>query len=289
MNLSNSTSFENVINPQYRIQRSGSHVRSENFSLTEGLSFPPDFQRDRRHSEVSDRTTTSRGGDLDLIIQIAKQIHRKELSAVSAPPIVKSVKGALFKFWLHEGSASETRNIEELNLVGGLLDQWISSITLDVAADSSEEQADPTTQIDDAIHHEEIFSVLDLVGYRGIAARLRYLHEMTQDRDPEDPAMDSQSLREMALFFVRDDISLPDPEIGICPDGFLQVEWSSNKASALMKFLPDGSVRFAGISPPLGSNEKPQTIQSSGSKELALQSAIPFIINSPEEDETRSD
>lgn len=292
MSRSNSTSFDNIINPQYRTQRSRPHVHSENFSLIEELPSSADFRGNMRHSEISDRTTTSLGGDLNLIIQIAKQIHRKELFSVLVPPRDESVIEVLFAFGFLEGSISETRNIEEFHDVITLIREWssqqISSINPNIATNSSEDQADLIAQISDAINYEEIFSILNLVGHRGIAERLKYLHAITLDQDPEDPAMDFQSLRELALFFVRDDVLLPDPEIGISPDGFLQVEWSSNKASALMKFLPDGSVRFAGISSPLGSNGKRQTIQGSGSTEFALQSAIPFIINGPE-DETRPD
>ena len=290
MSLSSSTSFDKIANPQYRTQQSTYHVRSENFGLTKQLSFSSDFQSDMRHSEISDRTTISLGGDLNLIVQIAKQIHREELFAISVSPRDESVIDALCEFGFLESSVSETRNIEKFHRVIALirdqLSRQISLTTPNTATNNSEEQADLIAQISSAINYEEVFSILDLVGHRGISERLRDLYAITLDQDPEDPAMDFQSLRELALFFVRDDILLPDPEIGISPDGFLQVEWSSSKASALIKFLPDGSVRFAGISSPLGSNEKRQAIQGSGSKELALQSATPFIINSPE-DETR--
>lgn len=267
-------------------------MRSENFGLTKQLSFSSDFQSDMRHSEISDRTTISLGGDLNLIVQIAKQIHREELFAISVSPRDESVTDTLCEFGFLESSVSKTRNIEKFHRVIALIRDWLSrpvSLTNpNTTTNNSEEQADLIAQISSAINYEEVFSILDLVGHRGISERLRDLHAITLDQDPEDPAMDFQSLRELALFFVRDDILLPDPEIGISPDGFLQVEWSSSKASALIKFLPDGSVRFAGISLPLGSNEKRQAIQGSGSKELALQSSTPFIINNPE-DETRPD
>lgn len=133
---------------------------------------------------------------------------------------------------------------------------------------------DLSTQINDATHHEGIFNILDLTEHQKIAKRLRYLHKITQNDDPEDPAMELISLRELALFFASDDVSLPDPEIGISPDGLLQAEWHFDKASALMKFLLDGNIRFAAR---MDDQDGLQTIQGTRVKDIALQAIWPFI------------
>ena len=139
-----------------------------------------------------------------------------------------------------------------------------------------EEFPDLITQINDANNHEEIFEILDIAEHQKIAKRLRYLHEITQDNDPEDPAMKFISLRRLALFFASDDVSLPNPEIGISPSGLLQAEWHSSKAIALMKFPPDGNIVFAAtltIDRQNGSHD----VHGTGGKELALQAIRPFI------------
>lgn len=133
------------------------------------------------------------------------------------------------------------------------------------------------TQISGVTRHEDIFDLLDLANHQKIAERLRYLHEIIQDDDPEDPAMKLLSLRELALFFTGDGNSLPYPQIGISPNGSLQAEWRSRKASAVMKFLTDGNTRFAGTT---GNQDGRQTIQGSGTKKHALQSILPFINDS---------
>ncbi len=130
--------------------------------------------------------------------------------------------------------------------------------------------------INDATRHDEIFDTLDGMGYQKIASRLRYLYEVTQDKNPDDPVMEFMSLRELALFFISDNISLPHPQIGIDPDGFLQAEWYSHKGSALMAFLPDGSIQFAAT---LAKNKenKVQNIQGTGAKDFALYAIQSFI------------
>ena len=139
---------------------------------------------------------------------------------------------------------------------------------------SLQERANFSAQITDANDHEEIFSLLDIVGCKKMAMRLRYLHEITKDDDPDDPAMQFASLREFARFFTSEDVLLPDPEIGISPNGLLQAEWRLNKASALMKFLPDGNVRFAAT---LGRRDGQCRIQGEDTKEVALATVQPYI------------
>jgi len=82
-------------------------------------------------------------------------------------------------------------------------------------------------QIQNAHEKEEIFDIFEAMAFRKIANRLRYLHEITIDCNPDDPAMQFASLIEMALFFSRFGKILPYPQIGICPDGTLQIEWNS--------------------------------------------------------------
>ncbi len=142
-----------------------------------------------------------------------------------------------------------------------------------------EESPDLITQINDANNHEEIFKVLDLAEHQKIAQRLRYLHEITQDDDPEDPAMEFISLRKLALFFASDDVSLPEPEIGISPDGFLQAEWYPSNAVALMEFLPDDNIVFAATLTIDGQNRS-HDVHGTGGKELALRTIRPFISRS---------
>ncbi|MXX97308.1 MAG: hypothetical protein F4065_08820 [Rhodothermaceae bacterium] len=166
------------------------------------------------------------------------------------------------------------RNSDPINLLWNSLSTNISVRFQGNPSDIITGKTDPAAQVNNATQSQEIFDILDHLGRRKIAERLKYLHEITQDDDPEDPAMNFMSLRELAQFFIGDGKSLPYPQIGISPNGLLQAEWRSKKTSAVMKFLADGNTRFAGTTSDKGGR---QTIQGSGTKMHALKSILPFI------------
>ena len=72
---------------------------------------------------------------------------------------------------------------------------------------------------------------------------------MTRDGFPDEPPIVLPSLRELALFLLSQR-QLVDPQIGLGPNGLLLAEWASADRGVLaMKFLPDGIIQFAGVSP----------------------------------------
>lgn len=138
------------------------------------------------------------------------------------------------------------------------------------ALDSS--PADPASRlihrIVAATRHDEVIAVLRLLGIPGIAERLRYLHDVSLDGDPDEPPMALDSLRELALFFVK---GRPwnDPEIGISPDGLLQAEWRVGAGILAMKFLPGGFIQFAAVSRP-GGDHPPLRVHGTLPKDQAM-------------------
>ena len=100
-----------------------------------------------------------------------------------------------------------------------------------------------------AMQPQEVIASLSLGGRHTIADRIQELHEMARDGAPDETPISLASLRELALFFMNRH-QLADPEIGLSPDGLLQAEWMSAKGGVLaMKFLPDGMIQFAAVSP----------------------------------------
>ncbi len=96
---------------------------------------------------------------------------------------------------------------------------------------------------------EEILAVLRLFGLDAIADRLVYLHSLADD-DPDESPIERESLRAMA-FFLMSEQQLPDPQIGVTPDGFIQIEWHVPANGILaMEFLPSHLIRFAAVSAP---------------------------------------
>ena len=97
---------------------------------------------------------------------------------------------------------------------------------------------------------EGIIAVLRLFGLNAVADRLGYLRSLTRD-DPEEPAIAIESLRAMALFLMGER-HLPDPQIGVTPDGYAQIEWRVPHDGILaMVFLSSELIRFAAVSGPL--------------------------------------
>ncbi len=129
-------------------------------------------------------------------------------------------------------------------------------------------------RIENAVCHEDVFCILDEFGYNKITKRLRYLHEITQPYDPDDPPMDLLSLKKFGSFFIIFSASLPPPLIGICPNTCLQAEWHSKMMSAVMKFLPDGRIRYAAL---IDSQDHSQSTQATDSREIALQEILPYF------------
>ena len=177
---------------------------------------------------------------------------------------------------LDDSSILEVRPFSGTNGTSGhmrkLVDQYNSDIEpengpshtivrpIRVSDDTPSSENNFFIQIQNAIDKQEIFEIIEMMEFSKIADRLRYLHKITIDDDPDDPAMHFDSLKEMALFFSLYGKILPYPQIGICPDGTVQIEWHSTPASAVVNFMLDGSVEFAGIlenrDPPLRACEK---------------------------------
>ncbi len=98
---------------------------------------------------------------------------------------------------------------------------------------------------------EEVIATLRSSGCSSVADRLDYLRTLVAE-DPEETPIAVESLRRLALF-IMDQRRLPDPEIGVSPEGFAQAEWRVGDDGLLaMEFLPADVIRFAAISHPAG-------------------------------------
>ena len=103
-----------------------------------------------------------------------------------------------------------------------------------------------------AVKAEEIAPALSFVGWRAVAERVQELCRMVGD-DPDEPPIVLASLRELALFLLSQP-QIPEPEIGVSPNGLALAEWASAERGVLaMKFLPDGRIQFAAVSAAAGS------------------------------------
>ncbi|MCY3999884.1 MAG: hypothetical protein OXF84_03625 [Bacteroidetes bacterium] len=124
-----------------------------------------------------------------------------------------------------------------------------------------------------ASRHEEIFSVLVKAKCFEVVEELKYLNDLTND-DPDELPMDLGSLKNLAIFFVENGKYLPEPAIGISPYELLQAEWHSTRSSAVMKFLSDGKIRYAGV---IDDRANPITVQDTALPHLALENIREYI------------
>ena len=131
------------------------------------------------------------------------------------------------------------------------------------------------TRIEAANTPEEIFGVLRLFGYNKVADRLVYLGRLSDD-DPDEPQMQIESLRGLADFITSEQ-ELPDPQIGVNPDGLTQIEWQIPPNGILaMEFLSSDLIRFAAISAPARKGVDRLNVNGTLPKAAALDAVRPF-------------
>ena len=81
----------------------------------------------------------------------------------------------------------------------------------------------------------------------------------------------------MALFLMGEH-QLPDPQIGVNPDGLMQIEWSIPTNGMLaMEFLTSGLIRFAAISGPAQADAERLKVNGALPKDATMQVVRPFI------------
>ena len=130
-------------------------------------------------------------------------------------------------------------------------------------------------QIADASTHKEIIAVLRLFGLDVVANRLVYLCSLADD-DPDEPRIEIESLRAMALF-IMSERHLLDPRIGVTPDGLIQIEWRIPDNGVLaMVFLPSGLIRFAAVSGPYQPETDRWSVNGTLPKNGTLSAVEPF-------------
>ena len=111
-------------------------------------------------------------------------------------------------------------------------------------------------ELDSAATASAIVAILRAQSRQTVADRIDYLHALASN-DPEEQPIAVESLRRLARFLLSHR-GLSDPEVGVTPNGFAQVEWTLPDVSAAqagngllaMEFLPSALVRFAAVSAP---------------------------------------
>lgn len=96
-------------------------------------------------------------------------------------------------------------------------------------------------EIETASTHEEVSAVLRQHGLEAAAERLNLLGILIAEDDNE-PCLEIESVKALASFLVTER-QLPEPRIGVTPDGLVQIEWRVATSVLSQKFNYSVSAR----------------------------------------------
>ena len=92
---------------------------------------------------------------------------------------------------------------------------------------------------------DEVVEALRAFGLVEVVERLAYLRSLEDDLAEDEEPMDLESLRALGLLLIERP-ELPRPGIGVCGDGWVQIEWNIVPTGLLaMVFRPPDLVDFA--------------------------------------------
>ena len=130
-------------------------------------------------------------------------------------------------------------------------------------------------EIETASTHEDISVALRLEGFEAAAERLSQLGSLVAE-NPDEPHLEIESVRALASFLMSEK-QLPEPRIGVTPDGLVQIEWRvPTKGILAMEFLISGLIRFAAISAPAQPGIDRLSVHGTLPKDATLQAVSPF-------------
>ncbi len=130
-------------------------------------------------------------------------------------------------------------------------------------------------EIKAASTHEGISVVLRLNGFEAAAERLSQLGSVVAE-NPDEPSFEIESVRALASFLVSEK-QLPEPQIGVTPNGLVQIEWRVPTNGILaMEFLISGLIRFAAISAPAQPGIDRLSVHGTLPKDATLKAVSPF-------------
>ena len=130
-------------------------------------------------------------------------------------------------------------------------------------------------EIETASTHEEVSAVLRQNGLEAAAERLNQLGSLMAEDDNE-PRLEIESVKALASFLLTEK-QLPEPRIGVTPDGLVQIEWRVVTRGILaMEFLVSRLIRFAAISAPVQPGIDRLRVNGTLPKDETLKAVSPF-------------
>ena len=135
-------------------------------------------------------------------------------------------------------------------------------------------------QVENASTPEEIIDILRRFNLDAIADRLTDLRTLVED-DPEESPMELESLRSLATFLMSEirERQLPEPEIGVTPNGLVEIAWSLPPHNGIlaMDFLLSGQIQYTAISAPAQHGVEQKTASGTSPKDEIMKNVQSFI------------
>ena len=135
-------------------------------------------------------------------------------------------------------------------------------------------------QVENASTPEEIINILRQFNLDAIANRLTDLRKLVED-DPEESPMELESLRSLATFLMSEirERQLPEPEIGVTPDGLVEIAWSLPPHNGIlaMDFLLSGQIQYTAISAPAQHGVERKIASGTSPKDEIMKDVQSFI------------
>ena len=101
-------------------------------------------------------------------------------------------------------------------------------------------------KIETATEPQAVANFLSIGGQPAVAGRIQQLLGYAEE-DPDEPKMELESLRQMALFVLRCDW-LPTPTVGVGGEGLLTAEWRILPTGGLLlRFGQTRQIHYAGV------------------------------------------
>ena len=188
------------------------------------------------------RTESGVGTDVPVVLQALSKRHMSDIALFSPDDITNLQRWAMYDQDDQTSTRDvgvdaarqtyRTRNIPSTVFMGAVVD-----LTYGMAARQLHRDIDAIAHMDD----KEVINELAAKGLTGVAKRLRYLYDVTEE-DEEDVKLDS--LRGFATLVIKNrDMYLP--QITVTDDGLIQAVWKHPRQGTLvMDFQESGDVEF---------------------------------------------
>ena len=110
---------------------------------------------------------------------------------------------------------------------------------------------------------EDVIIVMERYGLRDIVDKIRKVCQFVEEEDDDEP-VSLESLKNLAIFMLREAHGKPEANIGYYAEGVLSADWDVHEGLLSLIFLKDASIRLVITSTPAPIKEIPDVDKRRG-------------------------